>query len=380
MKKRFIMIMAVVCGMQVMAMEQAPQAPEAPGNVPTTITTPTTFGPRRYEYEGEVISAASITKLAPPAPQELHESITKFFVDDKDKLESYLLGYSPMVGSVKQSHDGANKLLTNMGKPNKSDWNYVFEAVSGYMMYIAGHVNRQENLTVTATDHFQKAHPYELLADGTRGRWLTGDDYKTFSEKLAQEECDTLPDGRVYKMAPKTYQTISRMAHWLLFKQAQKDGKIPATITVPDTYLMHIPGRSEEVSDRNYVVVSKKLDGLQEVVVLTPEEADAVKAAITAVGLFGCNKGGLKRMADGTLVLLDLEQPNNTTPRQFFHKADWKVKQNVQAGLEDFVKHFTPAVKIGQVAKTIEVALSGFEKTVQSNVSIATLVAQYSAE
>lgn len=291
------------------------------------------------------ITSNTIAQLAPKAPIAIEEQVKAWFATTPFAQKT-LLGYEPLVGPMKPFHVDANNFLKRVGVENKSMCNYVFAAVAGHLIKIGGHVNRKENLNMMAGDFGQK---YEW------GRKLTQEDYQAFDKNLKESQFDKVMycgKTKVMKTAPKTYQTVSRMAHYLLFQQAKSQGIIAPNIIAPAMYLVHIPGQPKEMSDRNYAIVEQCIDNLQPITSLTSQEAENIKTAIKTIGLFCCSKDNVKRDARGNIVFVDFEQPNNSNPRQFFHTAEWVFKNNANAGLEDFAKHFKTELESLEKAST----------------------------
>jgi hypothetical protein len=272
---------------------------------------------------------SAILLLAPEAPEKVKREVQDWFARNP-MVARTALDYEPIIGPLQSFHTMANIALKLAGKDNKSNFNYVVP-VGEYWVKMAGHVNRKENLAMMAGDFGQK---YQW------GRLLTKQDYLAFEKNLKEEEFDKHEIGTVMKTAPKTYQSISRMAHYILFKDAQGLGIIAPNMKAPDMYLVHIPDRPEELSDRNYAIVEKQINNLERITRLTAQEAEAIRKVIETIGLFDCSKDNVKRDAQGNIVFIDFEQPNNSNPRQFFHTVDWVFKNNVKAGLESFEKHF----------------------------------------
>ena len=321
-----------------------------------------------HYYNGTIINAQTIVQLAPQAPTDILDHVQTWLSNNKS-LVSAALGYEALIGSMKPFHDKTNGVLTQLGSPNKSPYNYVFDVPqSQLIMKIAGHCNRKYNLMVMAeylkypNDSFNAEH-YNY------SRQLTTGDFNLFGQNLNDNEFDVLnssigytapatellshPDyqkmqerllataqtGSPRYSAPKTYQTISRMAYYLLFLDAQQRVGFNH-IVAPQMHLIHIPSRPEIVSDRNYVIVEKKIHNLQPLGAVSDEEKKELHNVVEATGLFNLTKDNVMRTEKGKIVVLDWEQPNNSNPRHFFHKAYDRFENNMNAGKIHLMKIF----------------------------------------
>jgi hypothetical protein len=131
-----------------------------------------------------------------------------------------------------------------------------------------------------------------------------------------------------------TYQTISRAAHFLRLKEWVENHK--TKITTPYNYLVHIPGQPKEVNDANYVVVEDWVESIG-----TPDDhpkvfldtADDNAEAIAYTGLWNIASRQFLITPDLKIAYIDLEQPNNSNPIEFFHKNKEKYQGNVHCGL-----------------------------------------------
>lgn len=292
-------------------------------------------------YNGREINRGSLAQLA-PAPVQVDHAVSKWLTENPDFAKT-ALGYELMIAKVRPFHEKTWQLLQKKGLKNLSQCNYAFQIPgTDLVLHAAGHVNRKENLKRLAS----------VLA-GTKYEWgkpLTEDDWITFKKHLPASETDKVKgkkgsivtDKAVVEFArvPKTYQTVSRVATYLLFKEAEKRHQFKHVVT-PDTYMVHITGRPNDLSDRNFVAVQKMEAGLEDVVSLSKEEEHEIIIILREIGLFCCNKGSLKRRkSDGKIVILDFEQPNNSNPLQFFHKNFDLFIGNGEAGMWDYIENF----------------------------------------
>jgi hypothetical protein len=122
-----------------------------------------------------------------------------------------------------------------------------------------------------------------------------------------------------------TYQTISRMMGYLLFKECERlwrqenPGK-PFPLTAPKSSMLHIPGRPSLVPDANFVVIEEYRPRLQSIA-RNPKLFLGVLAVIEFFIRHGClwsmNADTFGVTADGRVACVDLEQPAEATPAVF---------------------------------------------------------------
>lgn len=338
---KFTLLFLIFVAGQIKASAPAPSAPAQ-------------VAPAARTFKDADISTASILSLAPKASEEVEKS-TQEYLTQNPEIARTALGYEPIKGSLRPFHVATREMLASKGLANQSQCNYVFRLPTqpGYMVKIAGHVNRKENLCRLAATlaarrlpESQDKSPDEFYSFALRGyswgRELNDADYELFKQ-VKPESCDFQANeqGAFEQLegCPKTFQTVSRMAHYLLFLQAKEKNNFQH-VSAPVMHLVHIPGRPTTVSDRNYVVIEKQVTGLTPVETVTPQEAEEVETVIKETGLFDLNKESLMRTAEGKLIILDWEQPNNSDPSTFFHESNKAFENNVNAGLGEFRKNF----------------------------------------
>ena len=305
------------------------------------------------------ISKETLLSLAPQMPSKDLVAVEQFLSDNSDVTQA-AVDDAPLTGNVWESHKKTLVTMANKGlvkvENNKfktlSSCNYVCQIPnSQYMLKIPGHINRKENLVwslglpwgqqLTEEDYLTKlATQFADSTENDMSNACANTVAKDLNPYLVQDAISHVidyvgGDG----IMPKTYQGVSRMAYWLAAQQFIKQSKI-SSVVFPDTYLVHIPGRPHDLSDKNYVVVEKVQSKLQDVTALTKEERNDVRQIIEATALFELTNGGLKRDENGKLVMFDLEQPNNSNPKDFFGICDWKKTSDTKAGLESFEESF----------------------------------------
>lgn len=286
----------------------------------------------KYEgntYKNDLISVETLAALAQthtPLPEHIENELQQWLcdyivpcapeLDDMTKSDSQItqcnqdlvatLAQLPQdLSQARAKNEYNQKLIKTIGMTRTvhPSLNYIFEPVDGVILRIAGIANRL----------------HTIISGQDRGdKWL--DPYGKEGESFLKN-----PESRKDLIIMPTYQTISMYTNHLLLKKIIAENKLTHVIT-PDTYLVHIPNKPEEVSDDNYMVVQKKIDGELINVLAHPcawekFSDEAIKDLFIAarVGLWNIN-GNLLVDADGNCVILDLEQPNNSDPRAFFNK------------------------------------------------------------
>lgn len=302
-------------------------------------------------YRGQIINAETVIGLAPQAPEAIKEQATQWLTKHPDFV-NLAFSYEKLITLKDQTtvsgelFRATNAYLNTMDIKNMSPYNLVFplpESKPPLLLKAGGLPNIRYNL-----NHF-----VQYLKMGKQGPWgkpgydyqrpLSTADYEHFKKELHDSECDQKiqTDGslKVKKKAPKTYQTISRIAHYLLFLDAQERHKFE-TVIAPKMYPIHIPGRPQEASDRNYIALEEEFKGLKEAGILSPKEEEELEIAIRETGLFNINRENVKRTVDGKLVIIDFEQPNNSIPPHFLYQDEGRFLNNMNAGLASFRLNF----------------------------------------
>lgn len=139
-----------------------------------------------------------------------------------------------------------------------------------------------------------------------------------------------------------TYQTASRMATYLVLKDLIERNDLQH-IAVPKTYLISY-GDTGAVDDNVAIVVSEKIPAGAEPV--TPKNLAKVSSAMIkdfvraiAVGGLWSSWGDGNLFVDGDkLYIVDLEQPNNSKPSDFFHQSKAKYHSDVWVGIDKLLQ------------------------------------------
>jgi len=235
------------------------------------------------------------------APISENNAVVKY---NKDIITQFAALPLPL---SKYTEEGAirGELLAKLQGSRSKSFNYIFNIVEGYRLYVTGLGNRINTLM----------SGQELVS----GTWC--DPYADDRQDKMQKDPSFLDN---FARIP-TYQMPSIFANYLLLKKYINQHSLKYVL-VPDTYLVHIPGTPKEVRDDNYCVVQQviqdKLLNLK-----TDPQAWSKISDQALKDLFMASKVGLWNIKDnlminneGQFVLLELEQPNNSDPRTFFNK------------------------------------------------------------
>ena len=139
-------------------------------------------------------------------------------------------------------------------------------------------------------------------------------------------------------------QDISKVAHFLLFIQAAQKHTFKH-LFIPETYLQHIPGRPEELSDENYLVIQKWIPELKEFKKMSekerfgalesmPSEArEEAHIAIVNAGLWNHMNANLSAATDGPdkqkrYCFVNIQGPFNHHPDYFCFQGEQGQKKH----------------------------------------------------
>lgn len=260
-------------------------------------------------YKGEEITAESLLKLTPQAPQDI-TSVTQDWLTAHPQLAHHLSGVdAPLAGDIdirRSYHKKVYGDFKDAGYPTLThSVNWVLDLHPDWLMKVSGEPNRHENLTT----YFGK----------------------NYGEEITPEELEHFKSE-----SGVTFQTISRLAYYLRAKEVVEAEGL--SIKIPETYLVHIPGQSLEICDANYVVVEKKVQGTftyledHEKAVEEQTILDLVKL-IGYTALWNHTKNILVDK-ENAVHYVDLEQPNrhNAKASEFFHRVIEVHRSNVQHG------------------------------------------------
>lgn len=262
-------------------------------------------------YEHHILDATTLATLTNTQEFQLKDpDLLAWIAKNQDML--ILLADQKVHGDLTNyAHNIAsgNELLQQLSYTNVSSHNFVFKIHVGehrknYWVKIAG-PNRFEQLNA--------------LLGRPWGTPVTQQDHEFLQEKTA------------------TYQSASRMSRYLLYK-TWKAKHLDIPITVPETFL--IPLSDEQlVDDAHCIIVEEHIEALgtpNEVPELFLTRKNDISAFIIELGLWNINSFQFLIKSDGTIVYLDLEDPDNSNPEYFFNAHYEKIKHNIRCGLVSF--------------------------------------------
>ncbi|MEX0849228.1 MAG: hypothetical protein WD055_03290 [Candidatus Dependentiae bacterium] len=205
-------------------------------------------------------------------------------------------------------------LLEQEGLVNQSAYNIVFE-LSDHKIKSGGLSNRLQSMLIT-----------KGIWPGQWGATPSGD-LVIIQNNNVKRLTDVLPKKI------ETYQTASRFRNYLLCRECIDQQKLK-TVDVPTTYL-YVFDQAKKPHDENCVVIQEKTDATTcETQKMTIEHVRELFALIERVGLWTLNDLLQK---DGTIYIVDLEQPNNAHPDHCFERDDFEYQGNVKSGIEQLI-------------------------------------------
>jgi len=228
--------------------------------------------------------------------QEKVASVQDWLKKEKDLILSLVLQDAPL-HEYEMLHKKNNELLKNKGIVNYSRSNYVFvcPVLPEYMIKISGPVNRLVN-TIIANDQLPQ--------------FVSDEDIKSLKKVL-------------------TSQTVSSYLTYICY--LLKNEAQWKNVYIPRTYLIDISGNSEQFADLNSIILQERVE-LNKVILkdLKQEILDELRAVITQCGLWDI-KNKIYMDPKGRLVIVDLEQPNNSNPLKQLSME--KFENNALCGL-----------------------------------------------
>jgi len=264
-------------------------------------------------YHGQEITAENILDLVPPLDAASKPMVEQWLEQNREPISQ--LAQFPIHGTKEERSERRTtieSLLMQANIINQSNYNFVFpiqvvvnNQPKKFMVKIAGPANRRENYNA-------------LLGNG-------------HSADITLEQYNALAKDN----ALATYQTISRAAHSLRLNEWIEQNN-ETIINTPKSYLLHIPDQSFEVNDFNYIELEDYVENIG-----TPNKhpklflnaISDVRNALIYTGLWNINPTQLLITTKNKISFIDLEQPNNTNPKTFFHKNREKYQGNINCGL-----------------------------------------------
>ncbi len=137
-----------------------------------------------------------------------------------------------------------------------------------------------------------------------------------------------------------TYQGVSRVPTMLRLQEwiaAHPESRFVA----PASYLVHIPGRPRELSDKNYVVIEEWIDGIgtaRDHPKLVLEAVPELREASTYSGLWDIFPEQFVITKEYKIACIDTEQTPNMPFTYFFHKNRRKYEGTLEVGQKQIDK------------------------------------------
>lgn len=289
-------------------------------------------------YLGESLTPKSLPLLAPPLAQEaikpirawLNVPLHKWIIESLMTLKWPLAGIS---GNFLTQAVGINKLLQFNKMPNISfdpdkkrfGWNYIFDIEgTNYVMQIAGPLYRAKCLLV-----FNDPNP---------------------NDPHLQETTDDIMCDQVIVKQSATYQTVSRVAHYLRAIEAIEKFGLNSVI-VPKTYLIgKDKDEHNEVNDNNSIVIQEKLkktvipvrENVDKLVSgISPKMVEEFLILVVYADLWDLEANLLFDIQSGKFVISDLEQPGGSNPSEFFQKNMTHVLRQIRSGINQINRLFS---------------------------------------
>lgn len=293
-------------------------------------------------YKGEPITSENILGLS-EAPEEVRIFIQGWLEQHPDTAaimsgQEAFEGENPVPTREPKERVGyyraTQERLRKEGLQNLSRSSNTVVMVGDTVIKASSELNREKNI---ATGLF--GLPY--------GSGVSSEQFKEFKEKHGG----------------KTYQTVSRIAYALRAREACEKFNLNR-LTVPEKYLVHIPGTSTDLADTNYVAVAKKTENivadLQEHALSLDSEVIrqlTILIGYTALWNHVGSAGNIfviedPKTKEQKLCYHDTEQPNVHSPADFFHKKAAVHFSNVHHGwnelktqiIESYATHLATSI------------------------------------
>ncbi len=261
-------------------------------------------------YKGQAITPETIlgllTQVVPG--DSVQEAAVQRYIQEKGIADilsgeqyqkTFFCGAPEERQALKKEHDDRMRAA---GIQNLSRNNYVFEVPDTDLVVKKTCVpTTRQNLVATSERNKWEGRPAWQY-----GRTVSPEEYERWKTEVG---------GR-------TYQNTSRAMTYLRAKEAAEIFGTSELVSIPETQLVHIPGRPTEVDDTNYVVVEKKFgersDWNSSHVAIDEPSALAVTKLTAATGWWEMKDAG--SVVDGKLCYHDQELPNDHDITKVYHR------------------------------------------------------------
>jgi len=302
-------------------------------------------------YKGMPITSENILELS-EAPEEVRTFIQGWLEQHLDAAvimsgQEAFEGEDPVPTQGRQGrvdyYHATQERLRKAGLENLSQSSNTVVEAGDFIIKASSELNRGNNIAVGVF-----GLPY--------GSQLSPEQLREFKEKYG-----------------KTYQAISRVAYAHRAREACKEFELNL-VTIPDKYLVHIPGRPTEVADSNYVAVAKKVPNIvadlqEHALSLDPEVIRQLTILIGYTALWNHvgSAGNIFVVEDPEtkeqkLSYHDTEQPNVHSPADFFHEKAAVHFSNVHHGWNELKTQIIEAYATNLNASIDETNLSEDKK------------------
>lgn len=287
--------------------------------------------------KGIAITPFTLEQLAPKMPSKVQKQINAWLEQPDTHILMHHVSVFSSPDNWARDMQQSRELLEQLGYENMSKNNYAAR--------------------IPGTD-------FVFKIDGHKNRVLS---------MLANKgilDADTIPDEVITKYVANlhetpTYQTASRMAYYLVLKdRMHKHGY--KYVHLPESYLVHIPGKPHTVQDGNLFIVQKIVPHAFKLYEY-PEFAKSLSAgvieelydAVVSVGLWNISNNILMHKNGSIYVtcsvdLVGLTEPKNASAKDFFHKNKDRFDENVYLGLKSLLTLFSSEQNKAHIARLIK--------------------------
>lgn len=265
------------------------------------------------QYNGGSLDAKTLSTYAHNNPLKTATNdgaLSQWLLEKHDLLKALAnQPIDPEATEYEPLMEPGNKLLQEAGYTNKSKNNFVFSVELEH--------NKTYCIKVAGPHRFEQCNA------------LLG---RPWGTPVTQEDLASLAASNRHT----TYTSASRMAHYLLYKK-WKEAHQHVPIETPKTYLLSL---SDEhlIDDANALIAEEHIDAIgtpMEFPETFLEKKCDIRNFIIHMGLWNINPSQFLIKRDGVVVCVDLEDPNNSNPDDFFSSSYEKIKSNIRCGLRE---------------------------------------------
>lgn len=257
----------------------------------------------------------SLEKIFGEIPALKSEDIIKindWLLQEKNLIASLVMQEGALIDYA-TLHEQNKALLSEKGIVNYGKTNYVFACpvLPHYMIKISGPLNRLVNM---------------VAADNKSPQSITDDEIKALKRVV-------------------TYQTISSLPTYYLYLRLTKTMPLKH-VYIPQTHLLKLPGAADMLTDTNYIIVQERIDLVEKsatadlIKKLNNEQIKELVVVVAGCGLWDI-KGKIQIDKGGRIVIVDLEQPNISSPLKGFNIQEKdRFYNNARCGIDALIDVF----------------------------------------